>query len=169
MEEKMLKTWMVLVDGVLSDVGKRKVFKVAIVMGAFVLMLALSLSHVWAYSDFEWLEDDEEGVYALSDSRAVLFVGFDYGDDGTDLSLHWYDPEGHSTTACPEWESCTAATYGAGGKKYYFYIEEQSRSTGIYTVEVNQWGYSDPIFTDTFEIKGPTIYLPLVQASGQPK
>ena len=51
----------------------------------------------------------------------------------------------------------------------HFYIEEQNRSTGIYTVGVQQLGYSDPIFTDTFEIKGPTIYLPLLQASNKPK
>jgi hypothetical protein len=46
MEEKMIETCIVLVDDVLSDVGKRKALKGAIVMGAFVLVLALSLIHV---------------------------------------------------------------------------------------------------------------------------
>jgi len=154
-----------------SDFHKRKALvTVAMIMGVFALMLTLSLDGAWAYSNFEWLEDHKEGVYHLSDSKAVLSVGFDYGDDGTDLSFRWFDPEGNSTTACPEWDSCTTSTYvysgGARvGKKAYFHIEEQDRMVGTYSVEVHEWGYSDPIFTDTFEIKGPTVYLPLVEAS----
>jgi len=155
-----------------SRMGKALV-TVAMVISTFVLVLTLSLSDAWAYGDFEWLEDHEEGVYHLSDSRTVLFVGFDYGDDGTDLSIRWRDPQGDSTTACPEWDSCTTSTYVYSGgvivgKKAYFYIEEQDRVVGTYQVEVHEWGYADPIFADTFEIKGPTVYLPLVQASYVP-
>jgi len=150
---------------------KRKAPTMAMmILGTFVLVFTLSLSVVWAYGNFEWLGDQEEGVYSLSDSRAVLSVGFDYGEDGTDLSFRWFDPQGDSTTACPQWDSCTISTYVYSGgvrvgKKMYFYIEEQERMMGTYTVEVHQWGYEDPIFTDTFEIKGFTIYIPFVQAS----
>ena len=158
-------------NSVWSMVIKRKTLTTGVlILGTLVLMLSLSLLDVWAYSDFEWLEDQEEGVYSISDSRAVLNVGFDYGDDGTDLSLRWFDPEGSSTTACPQWDSCTTSTYvysgGARvGKKMYFYIEEQERMLGTYTVEVHERGYEDPVFTDTFEIKGPTVYIPFVKAS----
>ena len=154
-----------------SAVYTRKVVvTVAMIVGAFVFVLTLNLGDAWAYDGFEWLEDHEEGVYYLSDSKAVLRVGFDYGDDGTDLSFRWFDPQGNSTTACPEWDWCTTGTYVYSGgvrvgKKVYLHIEEQDRMVGTYAVEVHQWGYSDPIFTDTFEIQGPTIYLPLVQAS----
>lgn len=137
-----------------------------IILALFVLTSTV-IRGAQAYGDFTWMEDDEEGVYSLSDERAVLYVGLDYGDSQY-ISFAWYDSDDNKLDICPEDdEPCTASTYVYGGgvivgKRGYFYINGQNRLPGTYTVKVREPNNADPVFVDTFTIEGPRLYLPII-------